>query len=214
MFSVILPTIWSPNIEQIDSLIHNLNKCYQVDEIILINNAPQIYIDRYKDLSKVKELQFQNIYVNPSWNAGVQHSKNENLCILNDDIFFNTDIFEFILHNLNRTDIKIIGMSKSCYSLKKDHTYTLEKVDVRNKGWGCIIFVKKSNYIMIPKDLRIYFGDDYLIKQMSGYVWKIEGLKIVSETATSVVSDANFEQIIREDTQNSRKYELPWSNDY
>jgi hypothetical protein len=74
--------------------------------------------------------------------------------------------------------------------------------------------LKKNNYVWIPNDLKIYFGDDYLIKQLSGYVWKIEGLKITSEIATSVVSTDDFRSIIEEDTRNSIKYELPWSNDY
>jgi len=214
MFSVILPTIWVPDINKIDSSINKISENNLVSEILLINNAPHIYSNRYNDNPKVRELQFKNIYVNPAWNVGVSESKNDFICFVQDDLEFNPDIFDFMLKNLNRQDIKIVGMSKSCYSLDVDHTYTLEKVDVRNKGWGCIMFFKKSNYINIPNDLKIYFGDDYLIKHMSGYVWKVEGLRVVSKTSTSVVSNPEFEKIIREDTQNSRKYELPWSNDY
>lgn len=214
MFSIILPTIWTPDILLIDNLIEMVTSSELVSEVILINNAPHLYSDRYFNNKKVKELRYNNIYVNQSWNVGVYQSQNENVCIMNDDIIFNTNIFEFAKNSLDRDDVKIIGVSKHSYSLESDLDYSLEQVSVRNKGWGCLIFLKKTNYSWIPSDLKIYFGDDYLIKQLRGYVWKIEGLKITSEIATSVVSTNDFRSIIEEDTRNSLKYELPWSNDY
>ena len=40
MFSVIIPTIWSPPIDKIDDLINKLITCQNIEEIILINNNP------------------------------------------------------------------------------------------------------------------------------------------------------------------------------
>ena len=116
MFSVVLPTIWSQKIEDIDTFIKKLQNCDLVDEIILINNAPQKYSGRYSNLSKIRELKYDNIYVNPAWNVGVYQSKNELLCILNDDVDFNLDVFGFIKEELERPDVKIIGVSKSSSS--------------------------------------------------------------------------------------------------
>lgn len=214
MFSVIIPTIWSPAIEKIDDLIQNLNSSHLVSEIILINNNPTKYSNRYRILSKVRELQFNNIYVNPAWNIGVEFSLNEFIALMNDDIHFNTEVFDFINDKLKEDDIRIIGVSKSSYSREEDSDFYLQKISVRNRGWGCLIFLKKSFYTPIPADLKIHFGDDYLIQQMSGYVWKLEGLKISSPISVSVSSNPELERIIFEDNQNSLKYNLPWSNDY
>jgi len=214
MFSVVLPTIWSPNIEDIDIFINKLQNCDLVDEIILINNAPQKYSGRYSDLSKIRELKYDNIYVNPAWNVGVYQSKNELLCILNDDVDFNLDVFGFIKEELERPDVKIIGVSKSSYYRESDGDFNLEKVEVRNRGWACIMFFKKKNWIIIPSDLKIYFGDDYLIKNLEGFVWKIEGLKIKSDVGVSVNSNPQLNYIIEQDTKNSLIYGLPWSSDY
>jgi len=214
MFSVILPTIWSPKIEDIDGFINKLQNCDLVDEIILINNAPQKYSGRYSDLSKIRELKYDNIYVNPAWNVGVYQSKNELVCILNDDVDFNLDVFEFIKEQLDRDDVKIIGASKSSYHRESDGDFNLEKVEVRNRGWACIMFFKKKNWIIIPSDLKIYFGDDYLIKNLEGFVWKIEGLKIKSDVGVSVNSNPQLNYIIEQDTKNSLIYGLPWSSDY
>jgi hypothetical protein len=214
MFSVVIPTIWSPNIESIDSIIENLSQIPIISEIIIINNKPQIYSDRYSNNSKVKELKYDNIYVNQSWNVGVSKSTNESICLMNDDIQFNTDVFNYINVQLNSENIKIIGVSKSSYYKDSDTEFYLEKISIRNRGWGCLIFVKKSFYTQIPDDLKIHFGDDYLIKQLEGYVWRLEGLKITSEISTSVNSDPEFHKIIEEDNINSLKYGLPWSSDY
>ena len=63
MFSVVLPTIWSPKIEDIDTFIKKLQNCDLVDEIILINNAPQKYSGRYSNLSKIRASSFALISV-------------------------------------------------------------------------------------------------------------------------------------------------------
>jgi hypothetical protein len=214
MFSIVIPTIWVPDISNVDSLINKLSQCELISEIILINNNPQKYQNRYHSNLKIKELKYNNIYVNPSWNVGVYQSNNEFVCLLSDDVDFNMNIFDFIHNAFKSEDVKICGASKSSYTLQNDHEFSLQKVTIRNRGWGCIIFVKKSAYTWIPNDLKIHFGDDYLIKQLVGYVWKFEGLKITSRISTSIDSNPEFEKIIQEDNRNSIKYDLPWSNDY
>ena len=214
MFSVIIPTIWSPPIDKIDDLINKLITCQNIEEIILINNNPSKYSFRYTDY-KVRELRYNNIYVNQSWNVGVYQSKSDLLCIMNDDIDFNLDVFEFIENSFNSdSNIGILGVSKSCYSLDQDQEYQLEKIQTRNKGWGCLIFLRKELYTWIPNDLKIHFGDDYLIKQLQDRVYRINGLKINSIISTSINSDPEFNKIIEQDNINSLKYELPWSSDY
>jgi len=154
------------------------------------------------------------IYVNPAWNIGVFHSECENICLLSDDIDFNINVFEFISNQFKSENVKIIGCSKLSYTLDKDLEFTIEQISIRNRGWGCLIFVKKSAYTWIPNDLKIHFGDDFLIKQLSGYVWRLNGLKIDSNISESINSNSEFHKIIEEDNKNSIKYGLPWSNDY
>ena len=196
MFSVIIPTIWSPPIDKIDDLINKLITCQNIEEIILINNNPSKYSFRYTDY-KVRELRYNNIYVNQSWNVGVYQSKSDLLCIMNDDIDFNLDVFKFIENSFNSdSNIGILGVSKSCYSLDQDQEYQLEKIQIRNKGWGCLMFIRKELYTWIPNDLKIHFGDDYLIKQLQDRVYRINGLKINSIISTSINSDPEFNKII------------------
>lgn len=215
MFTVVIPTIWSPPIDFIDKNIESLSNNDLVKNIILINNKLDKNKGRYSDNSKVIELNFDNIYVNQSWNLGAEMSTTDNVCLMNDDVVFNTDIFKFIKDSFESSnDVKLVGVCKSSYSLENDGEFLLEKISVRNKGWGCLIFTKKQFYTPIPNDLRIHFGDDYLIKRQEGFTYKVKGLKVMSEISTSINSDEKFLEIIQQDNINSLKYGLPWSNDY
>ena len=210
MFSVIIPTIWKSDV--IFRLVENISKSDLVGEIILINNNPSE--DKFISNHKVREFKFDNIYVNPSWNFGVSVSKYENICLCNDDILFNTDIFKYIEENIK---YKIIGVDKLSYSIKSDNDYKLSKVLVRNKGWGCLIFMEKKNYTEIPIDLKIWFGDDWIIKNNISLIYKLSGLSIrscINEIGGSSTSNDIFKDIIDMDVKNSIKYNLPWSNDY
>lgn len=214
MFDIIIPTIWAPSIESIDLLIESLNSCKYISKIILINNNPKKFSKRYSVLDKVEEHHFDNIYVNQAWNYGVDISSSEYISIINDDIIFDTKIFEYLIEKLNEDDVKIVGLCKSTYSLEKNEDFFIEKITLRNRGWGCFISLKRTNYFHIPPDLLIHFGDDFLIKKLEGYVWKLKGLKITSQISTSVDFDSKFLEIIKQDNINSLKYHLPWSNDY
>lgn len=215
MFDIVIPTIWSPSIDFIDNNLKLLSDCKLVNKIILINNKPEIHKDRYIDNTKIEEMCFDNIYVNASWNIGVKNSTSDYVCILNDDLSFNPNVFYFLENSFrNIEDMKIIGICKSSFNLQTDSNYSLEKISVRNRGWGCLIFVKRNEYTYIPQDLRIHFGDDYLIKRLEGFVWKLSGMKVISEISTSINSDEKFLEIIQQDNINSLKYGLPWSSDF
>jgi hypothetical protein len=97
-------------------------------------------------------------------------------------------------------------------SIDGDETYSLSKVDMRNKYWSTLIFVKRDKYPWIPEDFKVYFGDDYLIKELQGYIWKINGLKV--RITDSLFHNMNIDGIISSDTNNSYKYNLPLSYDY
>lgn len=210
MFSVIIPTIWKSNI--IYRLIENLSKSDLVGEIILINN--NIHEEKLISNPKVKEYKFKNLYVNPSWNFGISVSNYDNICICNDDILFNIDIFKFAENNIEN---RIIGVDKDSYTIKKDSEYKLSKILTRNKGWGCLIFMEKKNYKIIPDDLKIWFGDDWIIKNNIDIIYKLSGLSIksnINEIGGNSSSNDEFKDIINNDVSNSIKYNLPWSNDY
>ena len=125
----------------------------------------------------------ENFYVNYSWNWGVNLAKNKKVAILNDDIIIDTNVFSFLDDKL--TDVGVVGMCFENYALKQSVSMNLTDVVERPYGFGCAMFIHKSNYVDIPFDLKIACGDDYLIKYAKGKAKKLYGCKIESDISTT-----------------------------
>lgn len=174
-WSVIIPTLWKSL--RIYKLLADLQECERVSEIILIDNANNERIIH----TKIKHFIMQeNIFVNPSWNIGVAFSENENIAILNDDVNFDTSIFEWLI----KQDYGTCGMAWENYQIKENRIYQLFDLKERPYGWGCAIFTTKSDYTFIDERLKIACGDDWLIKH-SKKPMILRGLKVESEISTT-----------------------------
>lgn len=183
MFSVIIPTLWKS--DKIKPLIQSLVDCELVNQIVIISNERNELEDRFMFFDE-KILVYsakENFYVNYSWNWGVNLAKNKQVAILNDDILIDTNVFAFLNDKLQ--DCGIVGMCWENYNLKQSTNMVLTDVVERPYGYGCAMFIHKSNYVDIPFDLKIANGDDYLIKYAKGKAKKLLGCKIESDISTT-----------------------------
>ena len=177
MFSVIIPTLWKSH--RTASLLADLENCPLVGEIIIIDNANS----GYQSNGKIKIVsQKCNIFVNPAWNLGVKLAQYEQICIANDDINFDTDVFSY----LNGRIEGVIGMDTNNYSSQKSSTFATVRINERNWGWGCLFFINKKDWVDIPEQLLIACGDDYLISQI--YAFVVSGVWIRTEVSTTSFS--------------------------
>lgn len=157
--SVIMPTMWKS--ERTEALLNNLNSSSYVDEIIIIDNNRKKCPD-LSDLSKVLYLpQDENIYVNPAWNLGVSISKNDHVCLINDDINMDTNRFFEACFKYGKP---AIGMHSSCWGYEKS-PISLLKGHSLGRGWGCCIFLEKKYWVDIPEQMKIWRGDVWIIKK-------------------------------------------------
>jgi hypothetical protein len=131
-------------------------------EFILIDNSHGCYLEPEITVLIPKE----NLFVNKSWNIGVELAKNNIVCLLNDDIEIN---FQTIKHNLeaiNNLDFGIIGFDSNRNLGTEFNTnvdiFEFKEAECRYLGFGCMMFIRKENYIKIDERLRIFFGDDLL----------------------------------------------------
>lgn len=162
-YSIVIPTLWKSN--RIGKLLFDLIKCEFVDEIILIDNGDKFF-EYFEALDKVKLVQpEENIYVNPAWNLGVKLAKNNSIALVNDDINFNPNIFGVITNDI-LLEYGIIGQSEYNYKGNNTDEPILEKWSgkIRDWGWGCLILFDKKNWMDIPDDIKIWYGDDYIFK--------------------------------------------------
>jgi glycosyltransferase involved in cell wall biosynthesis len=168
LFSVVTPTMWRcPDLfeQSLTRLVaHDL-----VDEIIIINNAVALTPNwTVLNNSKVKMLnQESNIKVNPAWNLGIQTSSNPLICLANDDILFDTRLFNRIRPQLT-TDAGVFGIISG--EAKFGHPELTDgAIDFIEwepgkiiHGFGQLMLIHKSNWTPIIDGLEIYFGDDFV----------------------------------------------------
>jgi predicted O-methyltransferase YrrM len=167
MFSIIIPTMW--RFKPFEQFIHTLINCDLVGEILIYDNDKEHAPKTLNFLSE-KVTIFQNetnLGVNPIWNEGIKVAHYDNICLMNDDIIFDLSVFEKVLPYLRKTSTGVVGLcpgviefsqppfingSITIQSWNKEHTY----------GFGCLMFINRKNYIPIPKELVMYFGDDFI----------------------------------------------------
>ena len=150
--SAIIPTLWKAK-EFTDHLVDVLIEDESVGEIIIIDNAPA---DFSYDNEKVFILrQEENIYVNPSWNLGIEEADYDKFIIFNDDIIIPYD-FVSKLECLLTEDKGIVGIDirgvikVDSFSGENitflDRKVTLKSIVNRNWGFGIAFGGHKKSY--------------------------------------------------------------------
>ena len=201
-FSIIIPTMWKSDF--LSDSISNYITSDLIDEIIIIDNDPTKKINLPKN-DKIKYLtKGHNIFVNPSWNWGVKYSKNENLLIINDDLHIK-DITN-ILKKLSECQFDFVGLDYKNLNAGNGIVIKQKKDDMTN-GFGCFLFIKKSKYIIIPEDIKIWFGDRILFNSISNK-GEISFDNIQIELSKTVKSSKHFTDIINKDRKNFKKWIL------
>ena len=206
--SAIIPTLWKAK-EFTDHLVDVLVEDESVGEIIIIDNAPTDFCYNDEKVCTLKQL--ENLYVNPSWNVGIEESDYDKFIILNDDIIIPYN-FVSSLEGLLTEDKGVIGIdSKAVIAIDGftdenitflDRKITLKSIRMRDWGFGVVIAGNKKSYHEIPENIRIWHGDDYLV-QLNNEVTKnsyvIDNVPIFTKMSTT--SDLpEFEEIKNIDT--------------
>lgn len=192
MFTIVIPTMWKSNM--LIDFLYELVQVEYVSEIIIINND-------YKNTprndvlfhDKVKMIDFGgNIFVNPAWNYGVSQSKTDHVCLMNDDVKFDTRLFSRVLDfSSENGDFGSMGLNPGVVELgQPPHTSTnidfIEpKSGVDLLGYGCLMFIRREFWRDIPLDLKIYCGDAFIYDRS---IWN--GLK--NYLITNISHDINY----------------------
>lgn len=167
MFSIVIPTM-QKNVKVLNMLLAELVLDKYVGEIIIIDNS--LLGISYKS-DKIKVITpAENLYVNPAWNLGVAIAKNKFVGILNDDLIFPKkflmSVYEFFKKQI---DIGFIGLNiipktadENFSNYPKDTNLIFNQVNIRTSDWGSAFFFKKTDYINIPDELKVWCGDDFL----------------------------------------------------
>jgi hypothetical protein len=204
-YSIIIPTLWKSN--RTEQLIRDLNECDFVDEIIIIDNTNTDEWDRtYRKIRTVSK--GENIYVNPAWNWGIELAKNECIALLNDDINFDPNIFGIIDKNVLDT-FGIIGMGEGNYKTPIDEErgpyLDVWQPGVNDWGWGCFIIFDKKNWIDIPDNIKIWYGDNFIKDVNPSPKACLRNFKVETEMSTTS-DEKEWDNIKKKDYENFINY--------
>jgi hypothetical protein len=186
MVDVIIPTMWRSR--RLESMINIINENSNVKNIIIINNdnnAKNINTRLYKKVIEV--IPHKNIYVNPAWNLGVRMATAEMVTIMNDDITYSMDYFDFICNN----SIGILGVGRDCYLddangiIPPPKDIYIKRAEGHSFGWGCLISFKKTNWVPIPDNLKIFYGDNFMFDHNPTQCHTVHGLYVQTEMSTT-----------------------------
>lgn len=170
-FSVIIPTLFRC-VDIMNNLLANLYSDPAVSEVIIIDNTDFIdYTPKMEFHAKTQMYSAgKNLYVNPSWNYGVELAKEDYIAILNDDI----TIPEGLFGSIAQVDLKALGIIGACHpaiqQVDNPQRFTVEQAELvpsheRTWGYGIFMAMHKGNYFPIPEEILIWCGDDILYHQ-------------------------------------------------
>lgn len=204
MFSVIIPTMWRSN--KTAKLLKDLYSSEFIHEIIIIDNdvaAKNVDLDQYQDKIKYYP-QTENIYVNPAWNLGVSLANNDLLCICNDDINFDVDDYiQFILQHIDQ--LGVFGSNIRPFNkVTQDLLYKINderilKAAIATQGFGMLMFLNKRNWIDIPSNLKIWFGDDWITNTHNN-VYSVNLVKTIDADKHTTATSPELKEILKLDS--------------
>jgi len=214
----IIPSMWRRPVFTLDALKYYLT-LEEITKIIIIDND---FTRRPKsevfDSNKIKILDYgENLYVNESWNRGMQNAGEDLICICNDDIKIDKLAIALIseFESLNPNAIDLIGVSNDvrtkCFGICRFKMDLTKNIGLQAGGlFGIAMFIRKKNYKQIPKDLKVWFGDDYIARNCKN-IYTISPIKIIGSMSSTVSSirkeGGNIDEIIELDKSN-------WKNKY
>jgi hypothetical protein len=207
-YSVIIPTLWKSN--RTRKLILDLVESQYVDEVIIIDNYNMEECDKLSTIySKLRLVsKGQNIYVNPAWNWGIELSKNDLVALVNDDINFDTNIFGVIDENV-LNQFGIVGMGEGNYKEQIDDSkgpyLDVWQPGVNDWGWGCMILLNKKNWIDIPEDIKIWYGDNIIKDVNPSPKACLRNFKVETEMSTTS-DEKEWDEVKKKDYENFINY--------
>lgn len=183
-FSVVIPTLQrSPFLPR---LLETLEATPEVAEVLVINNASQ---PLQTTLKKVRVLdQGQNIFVNPAWNLGVAEAAFDLVCLCNDDVILSPRIFRVAEKRLRRgagiVGASMLSIRRPDQQIWSVGPWTLPTY-MRPIGFGVFMCLDRANYVDIPNDLLIFWGDDYLFRRQERPNYALLGPCIATVMSTT-----------------------------
>ena len=201
-FTIVIPTLQrSPLLPE---LVAQLVGSPLVHEVLIVNNSSRP-ADFTHPKCRVINLP-ENIYVNPAWNLGAREARTALLGLVNDDVLLNPRILGPISRRLAR-GTGIVGPASAAVRDIHAPRRRFPEIPVfipvyeRPYAFGTAMFLRRSDYVQIPDDLKVWRGDDYLFRRQTKRNRAMYGIDV--RTHMSTTSDDPAFDAIKEADMNA-----------
>lgn len=195
-FTVVVPTTWEST--AFTNFLADLVKFPLVDQIIIINNAPEKTPDALVLSHEKVRLIFlgENIHTNPAWNIGVKESRNKKICILKDNLIFDIKVF-FHVDEILSAKTGVIGICPGDVNYGQP---PFQNGSIKIKPWegeniigyGALMFVHKDSWIDVPDNLKVFYGDNWTFETL---LWEGRTNYLITDLLYSVLDNPAAEAI-------------------
>lgn len=193
--TVVMPTLLKPDKSIYEYTIKELCNNNNVEKVvILLNNKDKIIELLHPKLKVIDDK--ENLYVNPAWNYGLSICNTEYYLIINDDVLCHKDIIDKCIKLLNENknyDLLFIDTKEEkLEDYKVNILKCIEDVEIKNIMYipmhaisGCFMFGRKSTWVPIPEELKVFYGDNWIMDTNKRNTAKIMNYYVSHFTATS-----------------------------
>ncbi len=163
MLSVVVPTMWrhAPFVDFLEQVCAHDH----VADIMIVDNCVT-QRPHHAVFSNPKIHMWDlgcNIHVNPAWNLGVHVSSQDHICIMNDDIEFDTQVFS-IVDDFLQPHMGLISLSAS--EPVQGDIYLELWQGAHMFGCGQLMFLHRKQFVDIDAELQVYCGDNWLFDHL------------------------------------------------
>lgn len=180
MISVVVPAAWG--FEPFCDFLSTVVELNVIGEVIIINNnvakTPTHTVLNHEKIRMYN--QEKNIFVNPAWNLGVSLAKYDKICVLSDDVLIDLRLF-IEADRFITSKIGILGIGLK-YDVFRLHNQQFDMAKIENVivtgnlkfkafgetsealGFGSLFFIHKDNWIEIPSEFKLYWGDTWIFE--------------------------------------------------
>lgn len=203
---VVIPTL---NLNHLNNFFSDLDNTdlTHVTRFLIFNNSMQSWNSPHEKI-QVYNLG-RNTGVNYSWNRGLQIADftEDDLMLINDDIVFKPGFFtktQEVIDKFPQYNVFCPITTNSYFEFEK-HFFTSEKRYVRMKkraGWAFTIRYKALRFIKpIPKELFLFFGDDW-IWSFTGGMWLMDQANMIyHEVGKTMKTNPELRKMLNQERQ-------------
>ncbi len=212
---LVIPTLWKPT-TLVATLEHYLAASV-VERVVLIDNAPNLRPAGIEELRQHKKLellaQSENLFVNRAWNVGMAKIGDQEALvgILNDDILIPDGVLMLLLDQAPAPGVVVgllpPGETNTSFALVPFPYRPDYSIGQQCQGFGSALFLRRGDFTPIPPELKIWFGDDWILRQAKQVLGLRSALISMDRHVTmgAMRASPDFRQLLASDKRHAGK---------